>query len=663
MRKKRIFAVFLCTLLLLTVLPFQAFAQEIADEPLTDSSNEFMPEEGEALPDELFWESPREQNVGTSGEPTQRTFTCEGFINDPARLEYVDFMMSWYINNRPELLSTLKSGAPVVMFFEGGSDNAGIEPYKSNPAYRSSAVCLVIRYDSKTGSPYIAYYNTCCTTLPDYPFNYDYSNGRTNYGMATVLDGIYSLYTVNHKSSYAAFNVRTGSSEYVRALYPKRGGSYSVLNASGINIHTRTTDRISSNENNPFSAGCLLVGDYLPPSEYDAFVRAAAPSACKFGTYSFYGYPLSKYTSGIYIKAGMTVIDRYLAKDAMLSIYKDREMVECITEFSSDIHTYSANRLAGEHRLATAIAISERGWSASKNAVIAGGINYPDALTAAPLASILDCPILLTINTEDGLEKEVAKELERLKAENIYIIGGENVVSQKIEKELGASGRNIIRLAGTDRYGTAVEVSKKLLELRRSRGLGNFSNIYFCSAESFADSLSISPVAGIECNPVLYAPSAGKSLSQASAEMYDYIKSLGSSGMKTTTIVGGVYAVSPEAADDIESITGKAPARIDAGMNGTRFDTMLAVCKKYDSLFSQDGSVCVATGLDFPDALAGAPFAAKTKSPIILVGYYDSKTTINNNLKAYIESRDVEKCYSFGGSYAVPEEQLRTLLS
>ena len=324
----------------------------------------------------------------------------------------------------------------------------------------------------------------------------------------------------------------------------------------------------------------------------------------------------------------------------------------------------NATRLSGTGRIDTAIAISQKGWTKSENAILAYGMNYADALASAPLAAALDCPILLTQNDPKGLETTVVNELSHLGVKNVYVIGGVYVVSENIENTLRVKyGYNVTRLAGMGRYETSIKIAEKLLEIRRSKGKGNFTNAYFCSAGSFADALAISPVAGIELNPILYAPASGSSLRQANAEMYDFVGRLGT---RNTTIIGGIYAVSKEAAADLQTITGRVPVRVDAGTTGGRYETMLNVCKKYDSVFTNKNAVCVATGANFPDALAGAAFAAKNRCPIILVGYTDAKntkTSISTDLKNYVKTKSsLNTCYIFGGVYAVPDAQICTLL-
>lgn len=328
-------------------------------------------------------------------------------------------------------------------------------------------------------------------------------------------------------------------------------------------------------------------------------------------------------------------------------------------------------RIAGNGRFDTAVEISKSGWkNGSENVVLAYGMNYADALAGAPLAAALDCPLLLTGNLESGLESIVTAEMNRLGVKNVYILGGEYVVSSAIESSLKSKygKNNVERVYGENRYGTSLAIAEKLDEIRREAGKGSFSNVYFCSAGSFADALSISPVAGIEMNPILYAPAYAKgqdcSLNTVSPETADYVKTLCDNGCGKMTIVGGIYAVSEAAQADLEAAV-PVIERVHAGITGGRYDTMLQICRKYDSVFTNKDTICVATGMAFPDALAGAALAAKTGCPLVLVGYSDAAgkvSSINEQLQGYVTSRSVEKTFVFGGIYAVADKQVERLV-
>jgi len=62
-----------------------------------------------------------------------------------------------------------------------------------------------------------------------------------------------------------------------------------------------------------------------------------------------------------------------------------------------------------EDRYLTAAAISQTGWKSSNYAVLVGGGDFADALSAAPLAHKYGGPVLLT--KPDKISKETLNEL------------------------------------------------------------------------------------------------------------------------------------------------------------------------------------------------------------------------------------------------------------
>ncbi|WDC84177.1 cell wall-binding repeat-containing protein [Caloramator sp. mosi_1] len=69
-------------------------------------------------------------------------------------------------------------------------------------------------------------------------------------------------------------------------------------------------------------------------------------------------------------------------------------------------------RVYGTDRIKTAVAVSQTGWDEAEYAVVARADDFPDALSAGPLAKKYDAPILLTY--KDRLNEEVEIELLRL---------------------------------------------------------------------------------------------------------------------------------------------------------------------------------------------------------------------------------------------------------
>ncbi len=291
-------------------------------------------------------------------------------------------------------------------------------------------------------------------------------------------------------------------------------------------------------------------------------------------------------------------------------------------------------RLGGSTRIGTAVEISKAGWSdgSAKAVVIANAYNFPDALAGETLASALDSPILLTAG-KNALEQELIEEIRRLGADSAYILGGESVVCANIADELTAITGHAERLSGSDRYGTAVAIARKVQAIK-----GGVSTIYFASARNFPDALSISPVAALSGGIILYMPAEG-GMDSATAE---FAKSVNCS---KAVIVGGTGAISAAGEKSIRSL-GAVTERV-GGTN--RYDTSTKICSKFAYLFSGSG-IAVASGTAFPDALAGGVFAARRTMPVVLVA-----SPMPAEVRSYAASANPAAIFVFGGENAVPQ--------
>ncbi len=162
------------------------------------------------------------------------------------------------------------------------------------------------------------------------------------------------------------------------------------------------------------------------------------------------------------------------------------------------------------------------------------------------------------------------------------------------------------RTAGDDRYKTAAAVSSEYF----STGA---DDVVLCTGEDFPDALSAAPWARFLKAPVLLT----RRTAVPSAVM-DEIERLGA---KNVWIIGGESAVSSSVQTQLET----AGLHVDRQLQGTdRYATSAKVAMfLYDALMADgrpfSNRAFVARGDAFPDALAVAPVAATTYSPILLV--------------------------------------------
>ena len=114
---------------------------------------------------------------------------------------------------------------------------------------------------------------------------------------------------------------------------------------------------------------------------------------------------------------------------------------------------YNPVRLAGENRYETNVKILEAAGVTGGEIIVATGTNFADSLSASAVGR----PILLVKDQLNDLQKEYLTTLE---SSSFYIVGGEAAVGKEVEKELGAYGTVLDRLAGRNRRETSVLIAQ-----------------------------------------------------------------------------------------------------------------------------------------------------------------------------------------------------------
>lgn len=270
------------------------------------------------------------------------------------------------------------------------------------------------------------------------------------------------------------------------------------------------------------------------------------------------------------------------------------------------------SRIAGSNRYETSIQVSKKYYSSSKSIIIANGKVFADALSGGQLALALDAPILLS--AENDVSDSLIKEVERLGAKDVYILGGESTISKKIERRF--LGKNIVRLAGKDRYETSSLVMKETMKH------GNFSELVLASGKSYPDALAASSY--------VYKKNALMILSNG-----DYSK------VETNL---NVVAIGGKNSLTLDGFNGK---RI-AGNN--RYETASLIAKE---AFGNVESAILASGENYPDALAAISMVKKLNSPILLVG--------KNNVYATEYLKNVTKIALVGGENSISSKVITDL--
>jgi putative cell wall-binding protein len=128
-------------------------------------------------------------------------------------------------------------------------------------------------------------------------------------------------------------------------------------------------------------------------------------------------------------------------------------------------------------------------------------------------------------------------------------------------------------------------------------------------------------------------------------------------GATDAIILGGPGAVSPAVASALGAELGSGHVTRIGG--ATRYETADLIARAVEAKVpgAYDGTAFVATGLDFPDALAGSPLAAAGPWPIFLT----SPSGLSASTIDAMEDIGVRRTIVLGGSSVVPVAIQRTL--
>ncbi|MGH9166191.1 MAG: cell wall-binding repeat-containing protein, partial [Acidimicrobiales bacterium] len=153
-------------------------------------------------------------------------------------------------------------------------------------------------------------------------------------------------------------------------------------------------------------------------------------------------------------------------------------------------------RVAGADLYATAAALVADAFSAPvKEAYVATGEDFADALAATPAAGRAGAPLLLV--RRDSVPPVVVSELQHLRPDRIVLLGGEQVVSAAVADELRSlAAVAVVRRSGGDRFETAAAVTAAAFPGRRPR-------VFVASGETFADALAAGATAARLDAPLL----------------------------------------------------------------------------------------------------------------------------------------------------------------
>lgn len=312
-----------------------------------------------------------------------------------------------------------------------------------------------------------------------------------------------------------------------------------------------------------------------------------------------------------------------------IHVLKSKRLAVLVTSLAvlgvlGSIKVYAApqvERYNGINRYETASKVCDAGWSTSDYAVIVNGENYPDALSAAPLAAKYDAPILLT--ETDNLDPYTSTEISRLNVKDVFIVGGKGVVSQSIEDSLVAKGIKVTRLSGNDRYDTALAVAKKI---------GNSKEVVLVNGNDFRDGMSIASIAALKGMPIILTDGL---------DMPDSVKKY----LKNTSRMDQVYVIGDSSTISDEAISGLSNVKRIG--TGDEYEKNVDVIEAFQNEIDTS-TLYIASARDFPDSLGASALAPKTSSPVLFVDTPMEDVTSN-----FLKNHIVNDLRVLGGTASV----------
>ncbi|MEQ4305203.1 cell wall-binding repeat-containing protein [Plantactinospora sp. B6F1] len=306
--------------------------------------------------------------------------------------------------------------------------------------------------------------------------------------------------------------------------------------------------------------------------------------------------------------------------------------------------TDTVARLSGANRFGTANAVSQAHWATASNpddprqfaeaVVLSRSDLFADALGGAALAAAKQGPLLMTPSA--GLNAAVEGEIRRIlpTGKTVYLLGSSGAISTRVESQVKALGYQVKRLDGENRYSTSVAIAKEINP--------NPTYVLAATGVNFPDALSAGAAAGSFNVPgtgqsAVVVLTAGNNLPVPTRNYLNEVRS-------TSAIVGiGVQGATATAAYNPIKIYGP-----------DRYETSLRVAWAF---FGGTDHAGMATGLDWPDALAGGALMATINAPLLLTRGNQSTLSFQPELFFDEHSGSLDTALILGGTGVVSTGQ------
>lgn len=365
------------------------------------------------------------------------------------------------------------------------------------------------------------------------------------------------------------------------------------------------------------------------------------------------------------VVSGLSSGTAYTFKVAATNAFGTSELSDAstaVTPFGGFVQPAAGlTRYEGGTRVQTAVSVSRKLFpdtGSSRAVVIASSTNYADSLAGARLASAVGGPLLLTDPL--ALNTEVASEVARVLAVpaaaaagstpaasagsapsqtavgTVYLLGGTSAVSAAVETAVKAVNAKytVTRISGTDRFDTAVKIAAQTA----ADDGGASAPIYVASGTNYPDGLAVAALAARTGGVVLLTD--GSKMPDATLK---YLQTYDPNS-ELLVAVGGPAA---------KATSGHGADRAVVGTD--RYDTARRVAELFTAPTGSAPvrSVGLATGDNWPDALAGAAAMGNLDGPLLLTPSGALSPSTSSALTALAKKGRPTSALVFGGSSVV----------
>lgn len=268
-------------------------------------------------------------------------------------------------------------------------------------------------------------------------------------------------------------------------------------------------------------------------------------------------------------------------------IDKDKEIEK---EVKDDKVNFESQKIVGKDRYDTAAKVATNIGKYNKAILVNAENSMSDGLSAAGLSGKEKAPILLV--KKDSIPQSTLEKLKNV--DKVYIIGGNNAISENIEAELKniKNIKSIERLAGKDRVETSKAVAREIKEYSKAFVVNGY--------KGEADAMSASPLAAKYKAPIILTNGKNIEVDKKDVEYY---------------VIGGEAVVDNSIVKELSAtrISGK-----------DRYETNRKVIARF---YKNKSKLYIANGKTLVDALTSSNLAKE--DGIVLVSENTDNSILN----------------------------------